>query len=340
MIDIVGVNKTFYVKNKKVEALKNVSLHIDKGDIHGIIGYSGAGKSTLIRLINALEKPDEGIIKINGIDINKLNQSDLRKTRKKIGMIFQNFNLLNSVNVYENIAAPLKNHTGLSKSEIDKKVKELLELVDLSDKEKAYPNQLSGGQKQRVAIARALSNNPEILLCDEATSALDPNTTKSILNLIKEVKDKFNITVVLITHQMEVVKYICNKVSVMENGNIVENGNIIDIFTSSKKEITKEFVAQTIHQEGVKEKQLEIKKDFYKLSFVGENVDNPLIAEMLQKFNVTVSILYGNIEKLYDTTYGNLIVTMDGEKVEDSLNYLRSKGVIIEVIKYDRWNNI
>ena len=336
MIDIAGVSKTFYVKNKKVEALKNVSLHIDKGDIHGIIGYSGAGKSTLIRLINALEKPDEGIIKINGIDINKLSQSDLRKTRKKIGMIFQNFNLLNSINVYENIAAPLKNHTGLSKSEIDKKVKELLELVDLSDKEKAYPNQLSGGQKQRVAIARALSNDPEILLCDEATSALDPNTTKSILNLIKEIKNKFNITIVLITHQMEVVKYICNKVSVMENGNIVENGNIIDIFTSSKEEITKEFVAQTIHQEGVKEKQSEIKKDFYKLSFVGENVDNPLIAEMLQKFNVTVSILYGNIEKLYDTTYGNLIVTIDGEKIEDSLNYLKNKGVIVEVIKYDR----
>ena len=225
MIEIIDAKKTFYVKNKEVKALKGVSLTIEDGDIYGIVGYSGAGKSTLIRLINAIEKPDSGQVLINGTDINKLSDKDLRNQRKKIGMIFQNFNLLNSVNVYENIAAPLKNHTGLSKEEIDIKVKELLKLVDLSDKEKAYPNQLSGGQKQRVAIARALSNDPEILLCDEATSALDPNTTKSILDLIKEIKKKFNITVVLITHQMEVVKYICNKVSVMDDGYIVEQGD-------------------------------------------------------------------------------------------------------------------
>ena len=188
MIEINNVSKTFHLKNKKVEALKNVSLKIEKGDIYGIIGYSGAGKSTLIRLINSIEKPDNGTVKIGGTDINLLDEKSLRNLRKKIGMIFQNFNLLNSANVYENIAAPLKNLKTLGKEEIEKKVDSLLKLVDLEEKKYVYPNQLSGGQKQRVAIARALSNDPSILLCDEATSALDPNSTRSILDLLKKIK--------------------------------------------------------------------------------------------------------------------------------------------------------
>ena len=208
MIKIKNVNKTFSLKDRKVHALSDVSLTIKQGDIYGVIGYSGAGKSTLIRLINAIETPDSGSVHINETDINALDEKNLRELRKKIGMIFQSFNLLNSANVYDNIAAPLRNHTGLSKNEIDAKVKSLLKLVDLSDKEFAYPSQLSGGQKQRVAIARALSNDPQILLCDEATSALDPNTTKSILDLIKKINKEFGITVVLITHQMDVVKYV------------------------------------------------------------------------------------------------------------------------------------
>lgn len=338
MIEINNVSKTFHIKNKKVEALKNVSLKIEKGDIYGVIGYSGAGKSTLIRLINSIEKPDSGTVKIEGTDINLLDEKSLRNLRKKIGMIFQNFNLLNSANIYENIAAPLKNQKNLSKDQIEKKVDSLLKLVDLEDKKYVYPNQLSGGQKQRVAIARALSNDPSILLCDEATSALDPNTTKSILDLLKKIKNEFDITVVLITHQMDVVKYICNKVSVMDNGEIVEQGNLIDVFINSKTSIAKEFISQSLHQDGVSEKQRELKKDFYKLNFIGDNADDPFIAGLFTKFGVTTSILFASIEKLCETTYGTLIVTIDGNDndVLQAIDYLQNNNVIVEVLKYDK----
>lgn len=338
MIEINNVSKTFHIKSKKVEALKNVSLKIEKGDIYGVIGYSGAGKSTLIRLINSIEKPDSGTVKIEGTDINLLDEKSLRNLRKKIGMIFQNFNLLNSANIYENIAAPLKNQKNLSKDQIEKKVDSLLKLVDLEDKKYVYPNQLSGGQKQRVAIARALSNDPSILLCDEATSALDPNTTKSILDLLKKIKNEFDITVVLITHQMDVVKYICNKVSVMDNGEIVEQGNLIDVFINSKTSIAKEFISQSLHQDGVSEKQRELKKDFYKLNFIGDNADDPFIAGLFTKFGVTTSILFASIEKLCETTYGTLIVTIDGNDndVLQAIDYLQNNNVIVEVLKYDK----
>ena len=338
MIEINNVSKTFHIKSKKVEALKNVSLKIEKGDIYGVIGYSGAGKSTLIRLINSIEKPDSGTVKIEGTDINLLDEKSLRNLRKKIGMIFQNFNLLNSANIYENIAAPLKNQKNLSKDQIEKKVDSLLKLVDLEDKKYVYPNQLSGGQKQRVEIARALSNDPSILLCDEATSALDPNTTKSILDLLKKIKNEFDITVVLITHQMDVVKYICNKVSVMDNGEIVEQGNLIDVFINSKTSIAKEFISQSLHQDGVSEKQRELKKDFYKLNFIGDNADDPFIAGLFTKFGVTTSILFASIEKLCETTYGTLIVTIDGNDndVLQAIDYLQNNNVIVEVLKYDK----
>ena len=253
-------------------------------------------------------------------------------------MIFQNFNLLNSANIYENIAAPLKNQKNLSKDQIEKKVDSLLKLVDLEDKKYVYPSQLSGGQKQRVAIARALSNDPSILLCDEATSALDPNTTKSILDLLKKIKNEFDITVVLITHQMDVVKYICNKVSVMDNGEIVEQGNLIDVFINSKTSIAKEFISQSLHQDGVSEKQKELKKDFYKLNFIGDNADDPFIAGLFTKFGVTTSILFASIEKLCETTYGTLIVTIDGNDndVLQAIDYLQNNNVIVEVLKYDK----
>ena len=340
MIKIKNVNKTFSLKDRKVHALSDVSLTIEQGDIYGVIGYSGAGKSTLIRLINAIETPDSGSVHINETDINALDEKNLRELRKKIGMIFQSFNLLNSANVYDNIAAPLRNHTGLSKNEIDAKVKSLLKLVDLSDKEFAYPSQLSGGQKQRVAIARALSNDPQILLCDEATSALDPNTTKSILDLIKKINKEFGITVVLITHQMDVVKYVCNKVSVMEKGSIVEQGDIAEVFIHPKNEVTKEFISQSRHQDEIHKKQKELKKDFYRLNFIGENADDPFIAGLYSKFNVITSILFANIEKLYETTYGSLVVTIEGEQknVEDTIEYLTSNNVFVEVMKYDREN--
>ena len=244
MIELVGVNKTFTTKDLNVEACKDVNLRIEDGDIFGIIGFSGAGKSTLVRCINLLERPTSGQVRIDGVDITKLKETELRKIRKKIGMIFQHFNLMRSRTVYQNIAYPLKG-SKLTKAQIDKKVKDLLELVGLSEKLNAYPSELSGGQKQRVAIARALANDPKVLLCDEATSALDPQTTSSILKLLKEVNQKLGITIVLITHEMAVIKEICNRVAVMELGKVVETGNILDIFSHPKAQMTMDFINST-----------------------------------------------------------------------------------------------
>jgi ABC-type metal ion transport system, ATPase component len=336
MITLENVSKTFKTKTKNIEALKGVDLHIDKGDIYGIIGYSGAGKSTLVRLINYLEKPDTGNVIVDGQNLKNLSPKKLRQTRKKIGMIFQHFNLLNSVNVFHNIAAPYKNHTELSKKEIKEKVDYLLEVVDLKDKKHAYPHQLSGGQKQRVAIARALANDPDILLCDEATSALDPNTTDSILNLIKKVKEEFKITVVVITHQMEVVKALCNKVAVMEDGKIVENDHLVSVFTKPKTKITRDFIAQSNDKNGIKDKILELKKELYRLSFIGSIADKPIINHFIKTSPVNINILFGNIEKLIDTTFGSLVVELDGEIHEKQLliQEMESKGVKVEVLPY------
>lgn len=334
MIEIRNCNKTFKADGREVHALKNVDLNIKEGDIYGIIGYSGAGKSTLIRCINLLEKPDEGEVVVGGKSLINLGKKELREVRKDIGMIFQHFNLMNSISVYENIAAPLKNHTGLSKREIDEKVRELLKIVDLEDKIKAYPSQLSGGQKQRVAIARALSVNPKILLCDEATSALDPNTTKSILKLIKKINDEMGITVVIITHQMEVVKSICNKVAIMEKGEIVEKGDLISIFSDPKTTIAKEFIAQTMHTDEFLEKVQDTKKNLFKISFAGDITDTPLISNAMKVSKGTINILYGNIEKLCDSMIGNLIVEIRGTSIEvqDTINYLSENGAKVEVV--------
>lgn len=334
MIEIRNCNKTFKTDGREVQALKNVNLNIEEGDIYGIIGYSGAGKSTLIRCINLLEKPDEGDVVVEGKSLISLGKRELREVRKDIGMIFQHFNLMNSISVYENIAAPLKNHTELGKREIDEKVKELLKIVDLEDKIKAYPSQLSGGQKQRVAIARALSVNPKILLCDEATSALDPNTTKSILKLIKKINDEMGITVVIITHQMEVVKSICNKVAIMEKGEVVEKGDLISIFSDPKTTIAKDFIAQTMHTDEFLEKVQDAKKNLFKISFVGDITDTPLISNAMKASRATINILYGNIEKLCDSMIGNLIVEIRGteSEVQDTIDYLSENGAKVEVV--------
>lgn len=334
MIEIQNVSKTFHTKDKAVHALKNISISIEENDVYGIIGYSGAGKSTLIRLINALEKPDSGEVLIKGVDINCLSKEELLNTRRKIGMIFQNFNLLNSVNVFDNIAAPLRNNSQLKKNQIEEKVDHLLEIVDLKDKKYAYPSQLSGGQKQRVAIARALCNDPEILLCDEATSALDPNTTQSILDLLLKIKKQFPITIVLITHQMDVVKYVCNKVAILSNGVLVESGSLIDVFSNPKQPQTKDFIQQSLHSEQILEKQKEFCVDFYQLQFLNESVHKPIVSTVLKKFNVDINILYGNIENLGTSTFGTLIVTLSGDKIKEALAYLKNEGVVVEVIPY------
>ena len=244
IIELKDIYKTFTDGKKTFNAVEDASISIEQGEIFGIIGFSGAGKSTLVRTINLLGRPTQGSVTVRGKDFLSLSPKELREERKKIGMIFQHFNLMKSRTVFSNVAFPLK-HSGLSKEEIAKKVRELLALVEIEDKEKVYPSQLSGGQKQRVAIARALANNPDILLCDEATSALDPTTTRSILALLKKLNKDLGLTIVIITHQMEVIKEICSKVAVMENGIIVEQGEVFDIFAKPQNEVTKRFIRST-----------------------------------------------------------------------------------------------
>ncbi|GAB2718541.1 methionine ABC transporter ATP-binding protein [Paenibacillus thermoaerophilus] len=340
MIRLENVTKVFVQDKQKVEAVKNVSLHVRKGEIFGIIGFSGAGKSTLIRCINYLERPTEGTVRINGVDLAGLNEAQLRETRRKIGMIFQNFNLLSSATVFDNVAAPLR-LVRTPVSEIEKKVGELLEIVGLKEKESAYPSQLSGGQKQRVAIARALASEPEILLCDEATSALDPQTTESILELLLEINRKYRITIVLITHEMHVIKKICDRVAVMENGEVVEQGNVIDVFSKPKQPITRNFI-KTIFDENLPESLLKKINEqdnpatLLRISFVGEHAAEPIWAELATRFKLRPNILYGNITQIKDTTLGILIVRVVGEPsdIEAGMNYLKTQELQIEVMNH------
>ena len=290
MIEVKNLKKQFKGTHSTVTAIDDVSLNVEKGDIYGIIGYSGAGKSTLIRCLNLLEVYDSGTVTVEGRELKSLSKKELLKKRESIGMIFQHFNLLQSSNVYENIASPLKNSKKYSKVEIKNRVHELLKLVGLEDKEKSYPKELSGGQKQRVAIARALSRDCKILLCDEATSALDPNTTKSILQLLKKINRELGVTIVLITHQMEVVKAICNKIAVMEHGKIVESGNILEIFSKPTHSTTKEFVLESLYSHEVFDviKEREVKGKVYSISFIGDVVDEPILSETQKNYDIIV----------------------------------------------------
>lgn len=336
MIEIKNVSKVFKTKKNQVDALKDINLTIDKGDIFGIIGYSGAGKSTLIRCINGLEVPTSGEVNIFGENITSLKEKELRPIRKKIGMIFQHFNLMHSKNVFENIAYPLRSQK-LSKETINNRVKALLELVDLEDKLYSYPSQLSGGQKQRVAIARALATDPEVLLCDEATSALDPQTTQSILALLKKINKEMGITIILITHQMEVIKQICNKIAVMEHGKILETGGLVEVFTKPKSQITKDFISKDVHFERLTlPKEGEVSKMLY-LKYIGSSAGNPLISTLSRNFDVTANITFGNIEKLQDTLVGNLVIDLQGSalEIDKALNYIKEQ-IEVEVIDDER----
>lgn len=348
MIEIIDVTKIFDDGKRKVEAVKEVNLKVNKGEIYGIIGYSGAGKSTLIRCINLLERPTRGKVLFKGEDLTLLKEKDLRESRKKIGMIFQQFNLLQSRNVYQNIAYPLKN-SNLSKKDERKKVLELLELVGLEDKETAYPSQLSGGQKQRVGIARALANDPEVLLCDEATSALDPKTTKSILSLLKELRKRLDLTIILITHEMAVIKEICDRVSVMENGEIIEEGTIVKVFSEPSHPTTKEFLdtgsnRTKIHEIlNLEENIFQIKAGdvLARVAYVGESTGEALISKVSRRYGLNASIIYGSIEFLSNTLVGELVIVFSGERdnIQSGLNYFRSKGLIVEVINHDRYTS-
>lgn len=332
MIEIQNINKIY---PNGYHAVKNVSLEIKTGDIFGIIGLSGAGKSSLIRLINRLEEPTNGKIIIDGVDITALSKDKLLERRKKIGMIFQHFNLLASRTVGENIAFSLE-IANWKKSDIDKRVTELLELVELSDKRDYYPSQLSGGQKQRVAIARALANNPDVLLSDEATSALDPKTTKSILELIKNIQKKFNLTVIMITHQMEVIRDICNKVAVMTAGEIVESGSVHHIFANPQTEITKELIS---YLPGTEEKGIDIMKtrgkSILRLEFLGTIADEPIISKAVRTFNIDFSIIGGSIDHLSTMKVGHLFIELSGnmEQQKEAIQWFKNEaGVLTEVI--------
>lgn len=337
MIRLEGIQKVFIQGSQEVRALEDVSLTIEKGDIFGIIGYSGAGKSTLLRCINGLEKPTAGKVFIGNQEISQWCEKELMSVRKEIGMIFQHFNLMQSKNVFENVAFPLK-YIKLSKAEKEKRVKELLALVDLEDKAAAYPSQLSGGQKQRVAIARALATNPKILLCDEATSALDPQTTRSILALLKDIREKLGITIVLITHQMEVIKEVCTKVAVMEKGKVLEAGSLVEVFGRPKSHITKEFVEKDLHYERFSQPQAGHIAKLLHLRYIGENSGKPLISDISRRFDVEANITVGNIEKLQNTWVGNLVIDLQGtrEAVEAAIAYLDEQKIEMEVIDDER----
>lgn len=342
MIKLENIDVTFKQGIKVVNAVKNVSLHVEPGDIYGIIGYSGAGKSTLVRTINLLQRPTKGNVVVNGVDLLKLKPKRLRAARKKIGMIFQHFNLMNTLSVFDNVAFPLKK-SGKTKSEIEEKVLSLLELVGLEDKVNSYPRQLSGGQKQRVAIARALANDPDVLLCDEATSALDPKTTYSILELLQKVNVQLGITIVIITHEMQVVKEICNKVAVMEEGEVIEKGSVLEIFTNPERDLTKDFIDTATHiNQGIEtvlshEQLLNLQEGDYlvKISFVGASTGEPLITKLSTQFQVAANILFANVEIIQDTPVGTLLVGLSGEKsgIENALSYIKEQGVSVDVLE-------
>lgn len=341
MIALENVTKTFHLLDQTVRAVENVSLTVEQGEIFGIIGFSGAGKSTLVRCINLLERPTSGKVLIDGVDLTALSEKELRRTRKKIGMIFQQFNLFASRTVFQNIAYPLK-HSGSKREEIAERVQELLSLVDLKEKENAYPSQLSGGQKQRVAIARALACNPSILLCDEATSALDPQTTLSILKLLKKLNARLGITIVVVTHEMQVVKEICGRVAVMEEGRVVEQGDVFSVFARPKQKITQAFVdttsnlskINTLIDENASITEIGPGECIVKLKYLERSASEALISSVSRRFRIDANIIFGNIELIGSDPLGGLVAIVSGkaENIEAAMEYLRNKGVGVEVI--------
>ena len=343
MIELQHIDKIYHTSSGDLHALKDINLIINEGEIFGIIGLSGAGKSTLVRCINMLEKPTSGKVIVDGQEMTALGEEQLRKARQNIGMIFQHFNLLSSRTVFGNIAFPLEIQ-GMDKAAIQKKVEPLLDLVGLKDRADHYPSQLSGGQKQRVGIARALASDPKVLLCDEATSALDPQTTESILNLLRDINKRLHITIVMITHQMNVVKEICDRVAVIENGEIIEQGSMVDIFTNPQKATTKEFVASIQHNDLPDfVKKLAIHKDYkagdkalVSLSFIGDSAGEPIVSVLIKEYDTNVNILTANIETLQDTPFGTLLIEVEGDEdhLKKALDYLHERKVKDEVIGY------
>ncbi len=339
MIELKHITKVFHLQKGDIIACDDINLKIDDGVIFGVIGYSGAGKSTLVRIINQLEKQTQGEVIIDGEDISKLSHDELRQKRMKIGMIFQHFNLLWSRTVQKNIELPLE-IAGIPKEERIKKAKELIQLVGLEGRENAYPSELSGGQKQRVGIARALANDPSILLCDEATSALDPDTTEQILELLKKINKQLGITIVMITHQMEVVQKICHHIAVMSEGRIVEEGNVKDIFGAPKHQVTRRFVRDISSKVDDDKLNEDLKKIYpegmlLRLTFEEDIARTPVVSEVIKQTNISISIVSGNLTNTINSSFGVLIITIlngSKEEYEQVIELFKKYKVNVEVI--------
>lgn len=339
MIQFKEVTKTYQSGKQAIHALNGIDLTVETGEIYGVIGFSGAGKSSLIRTVNLLERPSSGHVLINGKDISKLSGSEIRKTRKDIGMIFQHFNLLNSKTVFHNVAMPLI-LANTPKNKIREQVKELLDFVGLADQAEKYPDQLSGGQKQRIGIARALATNPSVLLCDEATSALDPQTTQSILELLSRVNREYNITILLITHEMGVIREICDKVAVLEAGRVIEQGTVFDVFTNPQQPTTQRFVRSVMNDELPASLLKQIQdpgrqNTIYRVQFTGTSVGQPLMSRISREYNLDLNVLFGNITELQGEPYGNLIVEFAGPSadIKKALTDIRQGSVRIEEVQ-------
>lgn len=339
MITFNDITKTFKSGNEEVNALNGINLQVEKGEIYGVIGSSGAGKSTLIRCVNLLERPTSGNVIIDGQDLVTLSAKKLREEKKKIGMVFQHFNLLNSKTIFTNIAMPLI-LSKMPKAEIKERVTELLDFVGLEDKAKNYPDQLSGGQKQRVGIARALATKPTVLLCDEATSALDPQTTESILDLLRKINDEYNITILIITHEMGVIRDICDKVAVIDDGIIAESGTVFDVFSQPKTQVAHNFIS-AVMQDDIPDSVYKMidaqtgKNRIYRIVFLGESASAPLLSQIAKKFNVEVNVLFGNITELQGRPFGNLIVSLQGNDSELNkvVKFVQEQEVSIKEVK-------
>lgn len=347
MISLKNIKCIFNAGTKReVRAVDDISLDINEGEIFGIIGLSGAGKSTLVRTINQLERPSSGDVIVDGKNMTSLKGKGLREARKSIGMIFQNFNLLSSATVEENVAFPLTLDASTNnKAYIQERVASLLELVGLSDKAKMYPAQLSGGQKQRVGIARALASKPKILLCDEATSALDPKTTSSILELLQDLRKKLNLTIVIITHQMEVIKECCDRVAVMDHGKIVELATALDLFTNAKHPLSRRLVSSVVNRgfneillrTEVSQTYVEGSKAIVEILFIGDKAEAPVIVDVAQICNVKISICAGTIDHIKESLFGTLVVEIQGnkEEIEHAISELNARVNKVEVLGYD-----
>lgn len=335
MIEFKNISKHYQLKGQTIRALDQINLVIPEGSIFGIIGYSGAGKSTLIRLINLLERPNEGQIILNQKDFTALDARSLRQERANIGMIFQHFNLLQTKTVASNIEMPLK-LLGIPKAEREKRLNELLEFIDLKHKKDAFPDELSGGQKQRVGIARALANRPKILLCDEATSALDPQTTKSVLALLKKINQEQNITIVMVTHEMDVIETVCDYVAVMEQGKVIETGSTINIFSQPQHPTTKNFIQTVLQQQLpiniLKNLENQNHNSIYCLQFLGKSAQETVVQAVIKKFDISLNILFANMTEINGTVIGQMFIQLLGDPliIQQAIEFLKQNGVQVE----------